>query len=472
MILVAVLLALIGSAHAWTSQSVQHNKPILAASPRVRIVRDGEACTLYHDNKNTRFQGCSAAAIEYPWIFLGYPNDARVRVAKHENQHIKMKQILEGSNRFGFALDVSESWLVVGAPGNISYNEANKDAQSPKCSPDNTPEPDTAPGAIHLFELQRNVWESRQTIERPEKFGWALAIDGDTAVVGAPGDIYANMECYGQATGSFTQGNAYLLLKKDEWEVTQTFEGESGDAVGMLEYRALGRAVAVQGGLVAISSYPLYNRPNLPVVYTYDCSGTSCVDQKHFLAPASVLNAITDTFASTQIGDPDRIAPSWQNELWGASIIVSDSYIFASDPALSGIWQLSIKYNAERKHPSSHQSMVEIERKILSNDLSIQGCEEGYVGNNACTKCPAVYYSHSIWNEQCIRCPPSLLSPAGSYRSSACTSQGALEGTGVPPEHYTVAFILLGVSCALLVAACVWIQIRMTSSSPYRKTRR
>ena len=157
------------------------------------------------------------------------------------------------------------------------------------------------------------------------------------------------------------------------------------------------------------------------------------MDQKHFLAPASVLNAITDTFASTQIGDPDRIAPSWQNELWGASIIVSDSYILHRT-LLSGIWQLSIKYNAERKHPSSHQSMVEIERKILSNDLSIQGCEEGYVGNNACTKCPAVYYSHSIWNEQCIRCPPSLLSPAGSYRSSACTSQGALEGTGCHPS--------------------------------------
>ena len=253
-------------------------------------------------------------------------------------------------------------------------------------------------------------------------FGWSVHVDGDLAVIGAPGDLYANMECYDQATGEFIQGYAYIVkLNADMWDSNDEYlAGEMGAAIGMLEYRGFGRSVSIKDGVVAVSSYPLYNRPELPVIYVYDCSGEYCIDYMTKKAPATVLNAITDVFASTQIGDPDRIAPQWQNTLWGAHTILQDSYLFVSDPSLHGVWQYSIVYDTERKHASTHAKLVDLPGMVATRDMKLQACPQGSVGANACSPCPTVHFSHSVWNEECIRCPPSMTSPGRKKSKYVC----------------------------------------------------
>lgn len=409
--------------------------------------------------------------------------------------------------RFGWSLSASGSWLFVGAPGKESHNQGNYTLReqgnisaSPKCSPETMPDIDALAGdaypqgAVATFKLVNDRWTASQRLQRKciywakskaqeygkthgpcptmlgaareanranDFFGWSVSVSGNLAVIGAPGDLYANMECYDQATGEMIQGYAYIVKLEqgtDVWDSNDEYlAGEQGDAVGILEYRGFGRSVHVDGNVVAVSSYPLYNRRQLPVVYLYDCSSNYCVEQDHIYPDDKTLNFITDTLAATQIGDPDQIAPTWQNKLWGATVRVNDFAVFVSDPSRDAVWQhmFDIQQDAT-KHTTVHQQLVSGTSIISTNTLQFNGCPKGFVGDNNCdTECPAIFFSHSKWSTECLRCPPATISEKGSYRENECFRPDNLGGESIPDWYYIIS------ACVVFIffASCIGVTV-------------
>jgi hypothetical protein len=111
--------------------------------------------------------------------------------------------------QLGASVDIDGSTLVVGAPGTGSS-------------------PSTLAGAAYVFQRAGTSWSGQKLVipdgKAADRFGDAVAIDGDTVVVGAPGDEET------------TIGAVYVFQKNGTtFELAQTLaptDGEAGDYFG------------------------------------------------------------------------------------------------------------------------------------------------------------------------------------------------------------------------------------------------
>lgn len=128
---------------------------------------------------------------------------------------------------FGTSLDISGSYLIVGAPGHTGGTG------------------DTNRGAAYLFELVGGSWQEAQilTLDTPaagDEFGNSVAVDGTRALVGARGDDES-------ASGG---GVAYLYQREGaSW--VQTAVITASDA---LEGDGFGWSVALWGDRAAVGA--------------------------------------------------------------------------------------------------------------------------------------------------------------------------------------------------------------------------
>ena len=81
----------------------------------------------------------------------------------------------EAGDHFGSSLALDEDKLLVGAPNAQAYRDA------------------PAAGAVHVFEREMRTWNVANRLHAPEgtqgaKYGTAVALDGDTALIGASGE--------------------------------------------------------------------------------------------------------------------------------------------------------------------------------------------------------------------------------------------------------------------------------------------
>lgn len=126
--------------------------------------------------------------------------------------------------QFGAAVDVDDTRLIVGAPGTGSS-------------------PTTLAGTAYVFERAGTTWTGQKLLIPDgvvgDRFGDSVAVDGDTIVVGAPGDE------------STTVGAAYVFQKNGaSFELVQTLaptDGEAGDYFG--------GAVDVDGDRLLVAAY-------------------------------------------------------------------------------------------------------------------------------------------------------------------------------------------------------------------------
>lgn len=97
-----------------------------------------------------------------------------------------------------------------------------------------------------------------------DRFGWSTAIDGDVAVVGAPG----------RTTGPFPGAGVVSTLRRTDgaWAVVQTIDEAGTASVG----RQYGHRVAIAGGLMAIGA-PSYGASGGVYLY-HDEDGTWTLD--------------------------------------------------------------------------------------------------------------------------------------------------------------------------------------------------
>ncbi|MCI0709222.1 MAG: FG-GAP repeat protein [Chloroflexi bacterium] len=126
--------------------------------------------------------------------------------------------------RFGYSIALDGDTLLVGAP------DRDCDAGS-GC------------GAVYVFVKQGRGWreQARLTSDIQNNFGWSVAIDGDTALIGARGE-----ECpYGLACGS-----AYIFTREDDtWTQQARLEDYRSDNLD-----SFGWTVAMDDNMALIAS--------------------------------------------------------------------------------------------------------------------------------------------------------------------------------------------------------------------------
>jgi hypothetical protein len=167
---------------------------------------------------------------------------------------------------FGTSIAVSGDTLVVGAQGRNN--------------------PQTAAGIAYAFVLENGSFEpqgrlSSATPAFNDQLGRAVAVDGNTAVVGAPFDNLGQ--------GLADAGSVTVFVRsEDDW--TETVKLTAADAAGLDEF---GRSVAISGDTIAIgapedSTHPVPGSRH-GSVYVFVRSGTEWIQQAK-LSPA-VSNA-------------------------------------------------------------------------------------------------------------------------------------------------------------------------------------
>jgi hypothetical protein len=152
---------------------------------------------------------------------------------------------------FGYAVALSGNYAIVGAPG-----EGN---------------PYAIPGRAFVFTRIGSYWaeQSELTIEELsfdwDKFGFAVDIDGDTAIVGAPNGLI-----------TVQSGTAFIFRRQGSRWVKEDQIKPNGLAYSY--YTRLGHAVAISGERVAVGA-PNYknsddNLPQMGTVYIYKREGS------------------------------------------------------------------------------------------------------------------------------------------------------------------------------------------------------
>ncbi len=139
---------------------------------------------------------------------------------------------------FGFAVDVYEDTAVIGAPweteAGIETEQSLLDLET-----------NVGTGAVYIFSRNDGAWDFVQKLTPPnvttgDEFGYAVAIDGDTLVVGAP---YADGD-------EADQGMAWVFrLTDDTWELETELTSPNPAAMG-----SFGQAVALNGDQVLIGA--------------------------------------------------------------------------------------------------------------------------------------------------------------------------------------------------------------------------
>ncbi len=214
------------------------------------------------DGENFDYFG-EAVALSGDWAAVGAPDHQSARGAVYLFQRsggiwTQQAKLLPSDPaqgaRFGAALALDGSTLAAAAPGNSGGR-----------------------GAVYLFTLSGGAWTQTQRIAAADaaandRFGQAVAIDGDTLVVGAPGK-----------TDSVSgQGVAYAYLRSGSSWTQQARWSRAGAQAG----EGFGSAVAVSGNLAAAASpyAPAVSGSGGGVVQTFLRSGASW-------APAGTLRS-------------------------------------------------------------------------------------------------------------------------------------------------------------------------------------
>ena len=193
---------------------------------------------------------------------------------------------------FGWAVASSGNTLVVGA-----YLEAGG---SSGINGDQTDNSATQAGAVYVFVRSGGNWTQQAYIkasnaERLDFFGYSVAIDGDTMVVGATGEESESTGVNGIQAGvdGLASGAAYVFVRSGASWSQQAYLKASNTG----DFDAFGYSVGIDGDLIAVgansedSSSPGVNgdqsdngAPASGAVYMFQRTGTTWVQEAYLKA--------------------------------------------------------------------------------------------------------------------------------------------------------------------------------------------
>jgi hypothetical protein len=157
----------------------------------------------------------------------------------------------EAGDYFGSSVSIDGSFAIIGAYGDDNYS-----------------------GSAYILE-HCCYWKWREKViasdgEAGDYFGSSVSIDGDYAIVGAPG-----------APTSNNTGSAYIFKRdNDNWYEQTYWNGEKyGDYLGM--------SVSIDGSFAIIGAYG--DDSGTGSVYIYNRSGTSWVEEQKMVKLVIIL---------------------------------------------------------------------------------------------------------------------------------------------------------------------------------------
>ncbi len=146
----------------------------------------------------------------------------------------------ESEDLFGYSVSLSRDTLVVGAPGESS--EDNGDPSS---------------GAAYVFVREDGAWTQEALIKASNKgngdaFGLSVAVDGDTLVVGAPGEASAEGGVVADGTNNLAlqSGAAYVFTRAGgRWTEQAYLKASNPDGEDFF-----GTSVSLDGDTLAVGA--------------------------------------------------------------------------------------------------------------------------------------------------------------------------------------------------------------------------
>ncbi|MEO0594000.1 MAG: FG-GAP repeat protein [Myxococcota bacterium] len=168
----------------------------------------------------------------------------RVDVVRDPITYVKATNPDE-DDRFGSAIAISGDTLVVGAPNESADGSGQNDNSI------------SGAGAVYVYRLMNDTWtfEAYLKPELPggeDNFGWSVALEGDTLVVGAPGEDSDAAGVDGDQTNSDSarSGAAYVYDRSGaEWSQTAFLKAGSPDSGD-----DFGTAVAYSGDRIVVGA--------------------------------------------------------------------------------------------------------------------------------------------------------------------------------------------------------------------------
>ncbi|MGE0127290.1 MAG: putative Ig domain-containing protein [Blastocatellales bacterium] len=250
-------------------------------------------------------------------------------------------------NAFGRALALDADTLAIGAPGDGVVN--------------------TGPGAAYIFVRNGAVWTQQKKLlagggANGDGFGKAIALDGDTVAVGAPGDdINANQD----------QGSAHVFTRSGaDW----TLQG-SLNSFGGAAFEGFGAAIALEGDnlVVGIPYFDFAAKQDQGKLEVFERSGTNWAFRMTLSADDG---AAGDQLGAAVALNGDTVVAGAPLDKIGANVNQGSVYVFLRGEIL---WAQEKKLTAPDGAPGDYFG----EAVALSGDTVVIGAEEDTVGARA-----------------------------------------------------------------------------------------
>ena len=217
---------------------------VAIAGETVIIGADGEPGASRLVNGDQTDRSAEGAGAGYIFVRSGtmWTQQAYVKASNTEEVY--------GPDYFGAAVAISGDTVVVGAWGEdstatgVNGNEADTSAK--------------LSGAVYVFIRSGMGWSQQAYLkasntEADDQFGYAVAIDGETIVVGAPGEDSAAMGVNGNQSGNglLDSGAAYVFVRNGTVWSQQAYLKASNTGAD----DRFGSAVALSGGTVIVGGW-------------------------------------------------------------------------------------------------------------------------------------------------------------------------------------------------------------------------
>ena len=188
----------------------------------------------------------------------------------------------QGGDIFGNSVAISGDTSIIGAPNDNDYY-----------------------GSARIFTKSGSTWTQQTTIVpsdpiRSSSFGYSVAIDGDTAVVGA----------WSQSNSNGTGAGAVYVFTRSVSTWTQQAKLLASDAAGTAQANDnFGISVAIDGDTIAVGAVGAESKG---AAYIYTRSGTSWTEQAKLL-PSDLLGSDNFGCSVSISGDTAVVGSKWQD---------------------------------------------------------------------------------------------------------------------------------------------------------------
>ena len=270
-------------------------------------------------------------------------------------------------DQFGAAVAISNDTAVVGSP----YDTVGAN---------------THQGSVYVFVRSGNTWTQQAQLfandgAAGDEFGWSVAIDGDTIVVGADADdVFANTD----------QGSAYVFTRSGTTWAQQAHLFANDGSARDRDY--FGNAVAVQGNTAIVGAYlnDSFN-VNQGSAYVFVRSGTAWSLQQHLFAADGTT---ADEFGSSVALDGDTaVVGAWSDSI-GANFQQGSAYVFVR---VGTTWSQQAKLTAV---DGQAQDFFGVSVSI-SSDTVVAGSDWHDIGGNNNQGAAYIFVrSGTTWSQQ------------------------------------------------------------------------